>query len=45
MEVIDNLYDLSDQDRSVLAKEVKDLDSAEAAFEDWYESLWHCVST
>ncbi len=39
MEVIDNLYDLSDQDRSVLAKEVKDLDSAEAAFEDYQSKL------
>ena len=39
MESIDELYELTDQDRSVLAAEVKALDSAEAAFEDYQSRL------
>ena len=39
MESIDDLYDLSDQDRTVLAQEVKSLDSSDAAFEDYQSKL------
>ncbi len=39
MESIDELYDLTDQDRSVLVGEVKALDSADAAFEDYQSRL------
>jgi hypothetical protein len=39
MESIDELYDLTDQDRGVLATEVKALDSVDAAFEDYQAKL------
>ena len=39
MEVIDELYDLSDQDRTVLANEVKTLDASDAIFEDYQSKL------
>jgi chromosome segregation ATPase len=39
MESIDDLYELSDQDRTVLAQEVKSLDSSDAAFEDYQSKL------
>ena len=39
MEAIDELYDLSDQDRTVLANEVKILEASDAAFEDYQSKL------
>ena len=39
MEAIDELYDLSDQDRAVLANEVKILEASDAAFEDYQSKL------
>jgi uncharacterized protein YciW len=39
MEAIDELYDLSDQDRVVLANEVKTLETSDAAFEDYQSKL------
>lgn len=39
MESIDELYDLTDQDRGVLANEVKSLESSDAAFEDYRAKL------
>jgi hypothetical protein len=39
MEALDELYDLSDQDRVVLANEVKTLQSADAAFEEYQSKL------
>ena len=39
MGAIDELYDLSDQDRVVLANEVKSLESADAAFEEYQSKL------
>jgi chromosome segregation ATPase len=39
MEAIDELYDLSDQDRTVLANEVKTLEASDAAFEDYQSKL------
>ena len=39
MGAIDELYDLSDQDRVVLANEVKTLERADAAFEDYQSKL------
>ena len=39
MEAIDELYDLSDQDRTVLANEVKILEASDAAFEGYQSKL------
>ena len=39
MEVIDELYDLSDQDRTVLANEVKTLEASDDAFESYQGKL------
>tara|TARA_R100000008_G_scaffold86744_1_gene81289 strand:- start:3002 stop:4582 length:1581 start_codon:yes stop_codon:yes gene_type:complete len=39
MESIDELYDLTDQDRGVLVSEIKALDSSDAAFEDYQSRL------
>jgi len=39
MESVDDLYDLTDQDRGVLAKEVRGLDTSDAAFEEYQSKL------
>ena len=39
MEAIDELYDLSDQDRTVLANEVKTLEASDEAFESYQGKL------
>ena len=39
MEAIDELYDLSDQDRTVLANEVKSLEASDEAFESYQGKL------
>jgi hypothetical protein len=39
MEVIDNIYDLSDQDRTVLAGEVKTLEASDEVFEGYQSKL------
>jgi hypothetical protein len=39
MESVDDLYDLTDQDRGVLAKEIRGLDTSEAAFEEYHSKL------
>jgi chromosome segregation ATPase len=39
MESVDDLYDLTDQDRGVLAKEIRGLDTSEAVFEEYHSKL------